>query len=68
MAEKQVPMSPEDWEVNKDCGLKKRDHKWHWKFDKATGQTSDTQAICAHCGIETNLSRKGSLGDGNDQM
>jgi hypothetical protein len=55
--EQRVPMSEEDWEINKDCELKKRDHKWHWKHDIATGLPSMTQAICAHCGKETTLTR-----------
>jgi hypothetical protein len=50
-------MTDEEWEENKSCVLKKRDHKWQWKFDIAAGKTSDTQAICVHCGIEVELNR-----------
>lgn len=53
----QVSMSDEDWEVNKDCAAKKRDHKWRWKVDIATGLPHPTAAICVHCGIETELAR-----------
>jgi len=56
--EKQVPMSAEDWEVNKVCALKKRDHKWYWKYDSATNAPSAMIAVCAHCGEETVLTRK----------
>lgn len=50
-------MTPEEWEVNKDCEEKKRDHKWQWKFDIAAGVPSNTQAVCVHCGLERNLTR-----------
>lgn len=49
----EVPMSPEEWEVNKSCELKKREHKFYWK------PGSDTIGYCAHCGKEEILSRKG---------
>lgn len=51
------PMTDAEWEENKNCDLKKRDHKWQWKFDIAAGTTSMDQAICVHCGKETELNR-----------
>lgn len=52
-----VPMTDEEWETNKVCELAKRAHKWRWKTDIATGLPSMTEAICAHCGMQTKLGR-----------
>jgi hypothetical protein len=57
----QAAMTPEEWDENKDCRMKKRDHKWQWLYDKATGQTSHEQAVCVHCGIVVNLNRDYTL-------
>jgi len=57
---KETPMSPEDWEVNKDCTAKKRDHKWQWEYN-GEGQTSATNAVCVHCGKRTMLTHKGQV-------
>lgn len=48
-------MTDEEWEVNKSCEAKGRDHRWHWKHDIASGLPSPDQAICVHCGKETTL-------------
>jgi hypothetical protein len=53
----QAAMTPEAWDINKDCRLKKRDHKWQWKYDPLTNETSPELAVCVHCGIEVNLNR-----------
>lgn len=53
----EVPMTDAEWEVNKDCALKKREHKWQWKLDIATGMPHPTAAICVHCGVERELTR-----------
>jgi hypothetical protein len=50
-------MTDEEWEENKDCELKKRDHKWIWKYDIASGTASNTEAICAHCGKHATINR-----------
>lgn len=50
-------MTDEEWEVNKDCEAKHRDHKWQWKFDIAAGKTSQTHGVCVHCGKEIELNR-----------
>jgi hypothetical protein len=50
-------MTPEEWEINKDCATKKRAHKWQWKLDIASGMPSMDHAICVHCGVEVNLTR-----------
>lgn len=52
-----TPMTDEEWEKNKDCDKKGRDHKWYWKFDIASGMPSPDQAYCAHCGKETTLAQ-----------
>jgi hypothetical protein len=54
----EVAMTPEEWDINKDCTLKKREHKWQWLFDIAAGLPSETEAICVHCGKRTDLTRK----------
>ncbi len=54
----EAPMTEEKWVQNKSCTLSKREHKWHWKNDPATGLPDANQAICAHCGEETTLTRK----------
>ena len=53
----QAPMSDADWEINKDCDAKKREHKYQWKHDIAAGVPSNTHAICVHCGKEVELAR-----------
>jgi hypothetical protein len=52
------PMTDEEWEENKNCDIKKRDHKWYWKNDIATGMPHPSAAVCAHCGIERELNRE----------
>ena len=43
---------------DKNCAeAEGRDHKWQWKFDIAAGRTSETHAICVHCGKETYMKR-----------
>lgn len=54
----QKPMTEEKWATHKDCDTAKRDHKWQWKLDIQSGMPHPTQAICVHCGKETNLTRK----------
>ena len=55
---KERPMTDAEWEVNKDCELKKRAHKWYWKAPDSN------KAYCAHCGKETILSEKDRGGNG----
>jgi hypothetical protein len=58
----QKPMPLEQWEVHSRCDTAKREHKWQWAFDPATGKTSEREAICVHCGKTVTLEReKGSL-------
>jgi hypothetical protein len=56
-------MTPEEWEKHKDCDTAKRDHKWQWRFDIAAGKTSETHAICVHCGKETYMKREAPHGN-----
>jgi len=51
------PMTDAEWEENKNCDKKKREHKWQWKIDISSGMPSMNEAYCVHCGLETNLSR-----------
>jgi hypothetical protein len=53
----EVQMTEAEWEINKDCAAKKRDHKFYWKYDPATGLPSETIGKCAHCGLETEMNR-----------
>lgn len=46
-------MTDEEWEVNKDCDLKKRNHKFMW--DK--NRPGTLWAQCVHCGIFKELTR-----------
>ncbi len=50
-------MTDEEWEENKDCERKKREHKFIWKHDIATGMPHPTAARCVHCGLERELTR-----------
>ena len=52
-------MTDAEWEDNKSCEVKKRDHKWNWKFDIAAGTASKTEAICAHCGKQATVTQAG---------
>ena len=53
-------MTDEEWEENKSCEAKKREHKYQWKFNIAAGVPSNTHAICVHCGKEVVLDREGA--------
>jgi hypothetical protein len=53
----EVQMTDAEWEINKNCDLKKREHKFHWKYDPATGLPSETIGQCAHCGLEREMNR-----------
>lgn len=55
-------MTDEQWEINKDCDLKKRDHKYMW--DKNRPGTNWAQ--CMRCGKFTELDRKNV--DGYDEL
>jgi hypothetical protein len=46
------PMTDEKWEENKSCALSKRAHKFYWE------SPSSNNAICAHCGFKTVLTRR----------
>jgi hypothetical protein len=52
-------MTTEEWEINVDCDLKKRDHKWRWKLDISTGLPSMDHGICVHCGREAIMKESG---------
>lgn len=51
-------MTDEEWEVHRNCDTAHRDHKWYWKIDITTGLPHPTAAVCAHCGKESNITRK----------
>lgn len=53
----EVQMTEEEWAINKNCTLKKRDHKYQWKHDPETGLPSPTIGVCVHCGRETEMNR-----------
>ena len=50
-------MTDAEWDENKSCEAKHREHKWLWKHDIASGTASPTEAICAHCGKQATLNR-----------
>jgi hypothetical protein len=50
-------MSDEEWEANKSCVVKKREHKWNWLVDITTGMPHPTAVACAHCGLRANMTR-----------
>lgn len=52
----QEPMSEEKWAHHRDCDTASREHKWQWEFSP-TGKTSETNALCVHCGKRAKLSR-----------
>jgi siroheme synthase (precorrin-2 oxidase/ferrochelatase) len=50
-------MTDEEWAENKSCEIKKRDHRWRWLIDIATGQPHATEVICSHCGKRASMTR-----------
>jgi hypothetical protein len=48
------PMTDEEWEVNKDCELKKREHKFMWDVNRP----GTNWAQCKHCGVFKELVNK----------
>lgn len=55
-------MTDEEWEVNKNCDLKGRTHKYMWDKDRP----GTNWAQCVHCGEYREIDRK--VVDGYDEL
>lgn len=50
-------MTDAEWDINKSCELKHRDHKWQWLSGDASTLPSLENAQCVHCGKLTVMRR-----------